>query len=84
MGTSRPRALRKATGIDVLPVVIDADDPASGVGLVQDWPLPDTGSERHLSYMIQWYTFAAMAAGLWVWFTLVPAARARRTVARTE
>jgi cytochrome oxidase assembly protein ShyY1 len=59
----------------VLPIVIDATDSASTAGLAPDVSLPDTGSERNLSYMVQWYTFAAMAAGLWAWFTLRPRAR---------
>lgn len=77
-----PARFARATGLPVLPIVIDATDPASTADLVRDASLPDTGSDRNLSYMIQWYTFAAMAAGLWVWFTLRPrvrtAARARR------
>lgn len=77
-----PARFAKATGLSVLPIVIDATDPASTAGLGGDVSLPDTGSERNLSYMIQWYTFAALAAGLWAWFTLRPrvrfAARARR------
>jgi surfeit locus 1 family protein len=45
---------------------------------VRDWPIPDAGIDTHLSYMIQWYTFAAMAAGLWLWFTFVRPRHARR------
>jgi surfeit locus 1 family protein len=66
-----PARYAKATGIDVLPIVVDATNGGGGEGLVQDFPLPDTGIERHLSYMVQWYTFAAMAVGLWAWFALV-------------
>src|SRR5436190_1924957 len=47
--------------------------------LVQDDALPDTGIEKHLSYMLQWLTFAAMAAGLWLWFTVRPWLRHRST-----
>jgi surfeit locus 1 family protein len=64
-----PARFAGATGIAVLPIVVDATDAASAGDLVRDWPLPDAGIDRHLSYMVQWYTFAAMAAGLWVWFT---------------
>ncbi|HEY1326595.1 MAG TPA: SURF1 family protein [Casimicrobiaceae bacterium] len=62
----------------VLPVYLEATGGATGDGaLSRDWPQPDLGSERHLSYMVQWYTFAAMAAGLWLFFTFrrAPAAR---------
>jgi surfeit locus 1 family protein len=55
----------------VLPVYLQATGGAAGgEGLARDWPAPDLGSERHLSYMVQWYTFAALAAGLWLYFTL--------------
>ncbi|HTI48539.1 MAG TPA: SURF1 family protein [Casimicrobiaceae bacterium] len=55
----------------VLPVYLQATGGAAGdSGLLRDWPEPDLGSERHLSYMVQWYTFAALAAGLWLYFTL--------------
>lgn len=55
----------------VLPVYLQATGGAVGDdALERDWPQPDLGSERHLSYMVQWYTFAALAAGLWLFFTL--------------
>jgi surfeit locus 1 family protein len=74
-----PGRFAQATGIVVLPMVIEALDAATGGTLVQDWPLPDAGIDMHLGYMVQWYTFAAMAAGLWVWFTFRP--RKRSSVA---
>ena len=30
------------------------------------WERPDTGVERHRSYAVQWYSFAALAAVLYV------------------
>jgi cytochrome oxidase assembly protein ShyY1 len=56
----------------VLPVVVEALDAPTSDGLARDWPMPDAGIEKHLGYMVQWYTFAAMAAGLWAWFTFRP------------
>jgi surfeit locus 1 family protein len=38
---------------------------------VREWPRPDAGVEKHLIYMVQWYAFAALAFGLWAWFTLI-------------
>lgn len=73
-----PARYAKATGIDVLPIVIEATHAGGGDGPVHDFPLPDTGIDRHLSYMVQWYTFAAMALGLWAWFTLLRPRMARR------
>lgn len=64
-----PTRFAQATGVAVAPIVVDALDAAGGGDLVRDWPLPDAGIEKHVGYMVQWYTFAAMAAGLWLWFT---------------
>jgi cytochrome oxidase assembly protein ShyY1 len=35
-------------------------------GLVRAWDRPDTGVDRHRSYALQWYSFAALAAVLYV------------------
>lgn len=73
-----PRRFAEATGIDVLPIVVEALEDTGGDALAADVALPDTGVAKHLSYMVQWYTFAAMAAGLWLWFTVRPLCRRRR------
>ncbi len=72
-----PKRFAEATGIAVLPIVVRALEMPGNDGLVRDASLPDTGVEKHVSYMLQWYTFAAMAFGLWLWFTVRP--RLRRT-----
>jgi surfeit locus 1 family protein len=60
----------EATGLAVLPVVIEQTAPASaGDILVRDWPAPDVGVEKHLSYMMQWFAFAATAIALWAYYT---------------
>jgi surfeit locus 1 family protein len=62
-----PARYAAATGIRVLPVVIEQTAaPQPDDGLVRDWPAPDFGSERHLIYMVQWYAFAALAVTLWI------------------
>ena len=59
------------SGLPVLPIVVEqVDGPADG--LVRDWPRPDTGIDKHRIYMMQWYSFAALAFGLWAWFTFRP------------
>jgi surfeit locus 1 family protein len=74
-----PARYAEATGLAVLPFAVDVLEASWNDGLARDSALPETGIEKHLSYMIQWYTFAAMAAGLWFWFTLRPlVVRARR------
>ena len=56
-----------ATGLLLLPIVVEQLEPMSAPdGLVRDWPPPDTGSEQHRGYMLQWYLLAALAIGLWL------------------
>lgn len=42
-------------------LLLDTD---SGPGWQRQWPLPGIAPERHYSYAIQWWSFAAVAAGL--------------------
>lgn len=64
-----PARVAQATGMTVLPVVLEQTAPLSGDDrLVRTWPAPDFGIERHRIYMMQWYLFAATAAGLWLYF----------------
>jgi cytochrome oxidase assembly protein ShyY1 len=50
------------------PIVVqqtsDADD-----GLARDWPRPDAGVDKHRIYALQWYSFAALAAVLYVFLS---------------
>ena len=54
----------------MLPVVIEATSPAGpeDAALALDRPAPDAGVDKHRIYMVQWYAFAALAAGLWLLF----------------
>lgn len=56
------------TGLQLHPVVIeqhsDLDD-----GLLREWPRPDLGIDRHESYSLQWYSFAALAVVLGIVFS---------------
>jgi len=62
-----PARFAAATGIAVLPVVIEQTAArASDDGLVRDWPAPDFGIDKHRIYMVQWYAFAALAIALWL------------------
>jgi surfeit locus 1 family protein len=66
-----PQRFAQVTGIAVPPIVVEQLAPNDRAdNLVRDWPAPDVGAERNRIYMFQWYTFAAMAAGLWLFFTL--------------
>lgn len=53
---------------DLQPVVIRLD-PDQPHGYLRAWPRPDERHERHLSYALQWFGFAASAVGIWAWFS---------------
>jgi surfeit locus 1 family protein len=62
-----PARFAAATGIGVLPVVIEQTAaPVPDDGLVRDWTAPDFGIDRHRIYMVQWYAFATLAIALWL------------------
>ncbi|HEY5861576.1 MAG TPA: SURF1 family protein [Casimicrobiaceae bacterium] len=68
-----PRRFTEATGVAVLPIVVEATVPTGGDdALVRDRSSPDFGIEKHWIYMLQWYSFAALAIALWLWFWLRP------------
>jgi len=66
-----PSRFAARTGLPVLPIVVEQTTPTGATDtLVRNWPAPDFGIERHRIYMVQWYLFAATAAGLWMYFNL--------------
>jgi surfeit locus 1 family protein len=65
-----PARFAAASGIAVLPVVIEQIAPMGPDSLVRDWPAPDSGVEKHRIYMMQWYAFAGLAVALWLYFHL--------------
>ena len=48
------------TGLQLQSIVLEQHSD-SGDGLVREWPRPDLGVEKHESYSLQWYSFAALA-----------------------
>jgi surfeit locus 1 family protein len=52
-------------GLSLQPFVIEQTSDARD-GLVREWDRPDVGVDRHRSYALQWYSFAALAAVLYV------------------
>lgn len=56
-------AFAAETGLPLLPVVIEQHSQADD-GLARDWPRADFGIEKHESYALQWYSFAALAIAL--------------------
>jgi surfeit locus 1 family protein len=55
----------KRTGVTLQPFVVEQTSETHD-GLARAWERPDTGVERHRSYALQWYSFAALAAVLYV------------------
>jgi surfeit locus 1 family protein len=51
-------------GLDVLPVVILADEPARGLARVTE--KPDAGVAKHVEYSLTWYALAATTLALWL------------------
>jgi surfeit locus 1 family protein len=64
-------------GQPVAPVVVRQEE-GPDEGLVRDWPRPDFGIDTHRGYALQWFSFAALAAVLTIWFGS-KAWRGRRT-----
>lgn len=54
-----------STGLSLLPFIVEQTRD-TGDGLVRDWPAPDFGIEQHRSYMVQWYSLAALGVVLWL------------------
>ena len=66
-----PLRFAQVSGLAVAPVVIEQTEPLGPDDrLLRQWPAPDLGIEKHRIYMVQWFAFALMAGGLWLWFTL--------------
>lgn len=58
----RPQDFAAATGMDVLPFIIEESATAdNNDGLVRDWPQPDSGAAKHRGYAFQWYALALTA-----------------------
>jgi surfeit locus 1 family protein len=56
-----------SSGLTLLPFVVEQTDPVTPPDeLLRDSQMPDFGIESHLSYMVQWYSLAALAIVLWL------------------
>jgi len=64
-----PARFAQVSGLPVVPVVIEQTEPLGPDDrLARQWAIPDAGVEKHRIYMVQWYVFALLAGGLWLWF----------------
>jgi surfeit locus 1 family protein len=78
---AQPRASRIRQNLDLnafrtetqLPLaaltVLQTGDPSEG--LVRDWPVVNTGVEKHYGYAFQWFGLCGLIALLYVWFQFV-------------
>ena len=59
--------------VPLLPLSVRQRDSAAthGDGLVRDWPAPAVDVGMHYGYAAQWFAFAALSVGLYVWFRIV-------------
>jgi surfeit locus 1 family protein len=53
------------SGLRLRPYFLEQHSPADD-GLLREWPRPDAGVEKHDSYSLQWYSFAVLAAALFI------------------
>ena len=58
---------RIETGLPLRDFMLVQQGPASE-GLLRSWPSPNFGIERHYGYAFQWFSLAALIAGLYFWF----------------
>ena len=58
---------RVETGLPLRDFMVIQQGPAAE-GLLREWPAPNLGVERHYGYAFQWFSLAALIAGLYVWF----------------
>ena len=59
---------REATGLEVLPVVVLASEPAPGLAPVRE--RPDAGAAKHEEYAFTWFALGATALALWLGLNL--------------
>lgn len=58
---------RRSVNYPLQPVIVLLD-PAAADGYAREWPRPDERIERHRSYALQWFGFAATSLGIWGYF----------------
>lgn len=62
-----PSAFARETGLPLRDFMLIQQGPP-GDGLLREWAAPSLGIERHYGYAFQWFSLAALVAGLYFWF----------------
>lgn len=57
-------------GVTLAPISVRQVDAAPD-GLLRDWPRPAVDVATHYGYVFQWWSMAALIAGLYVWYQLI-------------
>ncbi|HRP27169.1 MAG TPA: SURF1 family protein [Burkholderiaceae bacterium] len=65
-----PESFSREIGAVLAPISIRQTG-ASDDGLLRDWPPPAVDVATHYGYVFQWWSMAALIAGLYVWFQLI-------------
>jgi surfeit locus 1 family protein len=63
-----PVRVAAASGLALLPIVVEQDPAAPADGLVRRWSPAGPDATTHRVYMLQWYAFAALVPALWLVF----------------
>jgi surfeit locus 1 family protein len=63
-------AYRTETGLNLMAVSV-LQTSGAGDGLLRDWPVANSGVDKHYGYAFQWFGLSALIALLYVWFQIV-------------
>lgn len=63
-------AYKEETGLPLLAMTMQQTGAASE-GLLRDWPVVNSGVDKHYGYAAQWFALAALIAGLYIWFIVL-------------
>ena len=56
----------KTVDFPLQPVIIQLAPESAAGGFAREWPRPDERLEKHLSYALQWWGFAAATVAIWI------------------
>jgi surfeit locus 1 family protein len=63
-------AYKTETGLPLMEMTLQQTG-ATSEGLLRDWPVVNSGVDKHYGYAAQWFALAALIAGLYLWFVIV-------------
>ncbi|MBC7916610.1 MAG: SURF1 family protein [Rhodoferax sp.] len=63
-------AYKAETGLPLMAMTLQQTGAASE-GVLRDWPVVNSGVDKHYGYAAQWFALAALIAGLYLWFIVL-------------